>query len=300
VEGRYLLGTLVPSLYVDTAVTASWRAFNGVAVTLRPARASNLTLGFARTAVAPLVRPASLGTHALDALVRWEGTPSDTTRRPRADQLTALFARWVFPDDHAEVYAEWARQAAPRSLRELLVAPQDGRALTLGARALRPVARRGGTVTRYLRAELELTGTEQSITFRDRPVPQPFYTGLATREGYTHRGQLLGAAVGPGASAQWLAGDLVTTRGAVGLVLGRVRWENDALYRQPNVNFFRHDVTTLLGARAQARLPHADVRAEGSWARRYNYLFQNGFANPGGRRTVDVTNLTMVLAVTPR
>ena len=301
VEARYLLGTLVPSLYLDTSVTASWRAFNGVAATLRPSRAPDLTLGVSRTTVAPLARPGALGAHAVDALVRWQGAPGDSATRPRADQLTSAFARWVFPADGAEVYGEWARQTTPRSLRELLVAPQDGRALTLGARALRPIgARRAGAVPRYLRAELELTTTEQSITFRDRPVPQPFYTGLATREGYTHRGQLLGAAVGPGASAQWFATDLIAPRGSVGVVLGRVRWENDALYAQRDPNFFRHDVTTLLGVRAQGRLPLADLRADASWARRYNYLFQNGIANPGGRRTVDVTNVTLGLSVTPR
>ena len=44
----------------------------------------------------------------------------------------------------------------------------------------------------------------------------------------------------------------------------------------------------------------ADLRGEATWARRYNYLFQNGLANPGGRRTVDVTNLTFTLAVERR
>jgi hypothetical protein len=83
-------------------------------------------------------------------------------------------------------------------------------------------------------------------------------------------------------------------------VLGRVRWSNDDLYQQPNASFLRHDVSTLLGARAQARLRAYDLQGEATWARRYNYLFQNGFANPGGRRTVDVSNLTFVLAVTPR
>ncbi len=300
VEARYLVGVLTPSTFLDTAVTRVYRSLSGAAVTLRPAAARNVTLGLTRAVVAAVGdRTHDVAGHALDALLRWQAPPVDSAGRLRADQLTGVFARWLFPDDHAEVYAEWARQTTPRSIREFLAAPQEGAALTVGARALRPLGR-GPADARYLRFELELTNTEQSIAFRARPTPAPFYTGRATREGFTQRGQLLGAGVGPGASAQWLATDYVTRAGALGLVLGRVRWANDALYEQPNANFFRHDVSTLLGARAQARLPGVDVQGEATWARRYNYLFQNGAANPGGRRTVDLSNLTFVLAVTPR
>ncbi len=49
-----------------------------------------------------------------------------------------------------------------------------------------------------------------------------------------------------------------------------------------------------------AELALADVAVEGTWTRRYNYLFQNGGANPAGLRTVDVTNVTAAVVVTPR
>jgi hypothetical protein len=92
----------------------------------------------------------------------------------------------------------------------------------------------------------------------------------------------------------------VRLRYEAGLFAGRIRWNNDALYAQQGANFFRHDVSTFLGARGTVRAPTTDLALEGYWGRRYNYLFQNGFANPGGHRTVDVTNVTVVLTVTPR
>ncbi|MDF1505969.1 capsule assembly Wzi family protein, partial [Roseisolibacter sp. H3M3-2] len=300
VEARYLIGALTPSVFFDSAVTRQYRSFSGAAVTLRPAAARGLTLGLTRAVIATVGDRSSeaLG-HTLDALFRWQAPPDTAGGPMAADQLTGAFGRWVFADDHVEVYGEWARQTTPRSVGELLAAPQEGAAITLGARALRPLGRRT-TPDRYLRFELELTSTEQSIAFRDRPLPAPFYAGRATREGFTQRGQALGAAVGPGASAQWLATDYVTRDGSFGLGLARVRWFNDALYQQVAPNFFRHDVSTLLTARATRRLPLVDVQGEATWERRYNYLFQNGIANPGGRRTVDVGNLTFVLGVTPR
>jgi hypothetical protein len=300
VELRYLLGALTASTFSDTALVPGQRALNGLAATLRPTRLPNLTVGIARTVVTPLDRWGDVPAQAANVATRWDGG-DDLLAPVKSDQLTALTARWLFPREHAELYAEWARQQLPRSTRELLLAPHEGQGYTLGARALRPL---GGTASRpsdrYLRLEVELTNTEQSIAFRDRPVPRPFYTGLSTREGYTQRGQLIGAGTGPGSSAQWIGTDLITSSNAVGLVLGRIRWENDALYDQSNANFFRHDVSTLVGIRARRRLQLVDVRGEATWAKRYNYLFQNGLANPGGRRTVDVTNLTFMLAVEPR
>ena len=79
-----------------------------------------------------------------------------------------------------------------------------------------------------------------------------------------------------------------------------MRWENDALYRQPTANFFRHDVTMLGGARGAWRAPAYDVSAELTLGHRINYLTQNGFGNPGNFRTVDVHNLTFVFALSPR
>jgi hypothetical protein len=302
VEARYRLGVLSPSLYLEREILDTQRSFSGAAVTLRPARARGVTLGLTRAVVASVDRDLAVLEHALDVLTLWEPAPTDPAKRPSGDQLTGAFARWVLPADRVEIYGEAVRSGAPRELRELLLAPQDGRAYTLGARVLRPIgaSTRGVTPARYLRLAVELTDTERSVALRDRLPPEPMYTGLATREGYTQRGQVIGAAIGPGGSSQTLSADHVSGSTTLGLALGRIRWENDALYDQPSATFLRHDVSTLLTARATRRTRLVDVRGEATWARRYNYLFQNGFSNPGGRRTVDLTNLTFTLAVEPR
>jgi hypothetical protein len=297
VEARWNTGVLTPSLFVDTGATTRWRAISAVAATFTPARLRGLTLGVTRTVVSEVDSRAGASARALDALVRWSPTPSDTARRPAADQYGSLFLRWLVAPARAELYAEWARQGVPRSLRELLLAPHDRGALTVGVQSL---ATLGAPGRGHLRLQLEATSVEQSIAFRDRPAPPPFYTGLATRDGYTHRGQVLGAAIGPGSSSQWASVALVRPRAEVGVFLGRVRWQNDLMYARPNVNFFNHDVSTLLGARAARRTSRADVALEAQWSRRYNYLFQNGFVNPGGLRTIDVPSVTAALEITPR
>ena len=150
-----------------------------------------------------------------------------------------------------------------------------------------------------MRFQAEATNVEQSTVFPNQQVPD-FYTGSATAQGFTQRGQLLGASVGPGGQSQWFAGDWMAHDWSLGLMLQRIRWEDNALYRQPAVNFFRHDVTLLAGVRGTLRTRAYDFSASIAADPRYDYLFQNGYANPGGRRTIDVSNLTITFSAAPR
>jgi Capsule assembly protein Wzi len=296
VEAQLQLGALTPSLFTDSAPPSRWRSISAFAATLRPAN-GNVTVGLTRSVVTAMSHQGDATSHALDAIARWQSDVADSSHAPTSDQYASLFARWIIARAGAELYAEFAREGTPKSLREVLIAPHERGAITYGLRAYRPATAARRTFVRVL---LEGTSVEQSRAFRDEPTPQPFYTGVAARDGYTQRGQLLGAAIGPGASSQWISTDVVRREGEVGLFVSRIRWNNDALYTEQNPTFFKHDATTSLGVRGLASLPRADVQVEGTWARRYNYLFQNGFANPANLRTVDVTNVTLSLSVTPR
>jgi hypothetical protein len=210
------------------------------------------------------------------------------------DQIMSLFWRWIFPQAGFEVYGEWARMDNPKTATELLVAGHHTGGYTLGFQWAQPKRARD-----FLRLQTEITYLEQSTVFPDRPPPD-FYSGRATEHGYTQRGQPVGAAIGPGGSSQFVALDWLAPRWQAGWFVGRVRWNNDALYRKPGANFFQHDVTMLTGFRGARRMRFTDLSAELTFGYRLNYLFQWGDHNPGGFRTVDVRNLTLALVASPR
>jgi hypothetical protein len=297
---KAIAGTLTESNFFDDQPN-DYRSLSGAIVTLKPRFDSTLTFGFSRVVYgvieSPIIGPIA---HSLDFLTSWEyvALPGDTSAtgapRQRADQISALFARWVFPEAGLETWAEWARMDLPRFPGELLIAPHHSGAWTLGVQYAVP--RGGGAM---LRLQTELTYLEQSTVFPHRP-PHDFYTSRATFQGYTNRGQVIGAAIGPGGSSQWLAADYLARGWQGGAFAGRIRWENDALYREFVPNFLRHDVSVFAGIRGGVRAPRTDLSAELTFGYRYNYLFQNGFANPGGIRTVDKRNLSVRLSATPR
>ncbi len=298
VEGRAIIGSLTPSLYFrQPAGSPSGRALSGAVVTLRPSADTTVTVGFERMVLTPVHSGFDVFGHALDVLYRNQNLGSGTTpSTPRSsDQLTGAFARWLLPSARSEVYAEFSRSELPRSVRQFLIAPLYTGAYTLGvAHGWR--APQGASV--IVRAEL--TDLEQTRKFSDLPAPPDYYTGRAAPGGFTNRGQVLGAAIGPGSQSQYLGVDYYARTWQFGTFAERVRNQNDALYRQFAANLARHDVTLGGGVRGGLRLPALDVRGELAATNRLNYLFQNGQSNIFALGTVDVSNIALRFSLSPR
>ena len=305
VEARYVLGALRQSGFFEPAGAPSGsgtRSLSAIAATLRPAFDSNVTVGVARAVFANVEGVAGVPLHALDVLF-FIGQPnalgpSDISQRPGRDQVYSLFGRWVLPEAGFESYAEWARTEFPDGLRDALVAPNHTQGFTLGLQYARPIARVGGTG----RVQAEYTSVERSTTFRVRPTGS-YYTSRAVIQGYTQRGQVLGAAIGPGASSQWLAADYLARGWSAGLVATRVRWDNDAfndVERPEGAGFCKHDVSVLYGARGSVRRRFGTVAVSAIRGTRLNTFFQNFSpcfaADPDA---VDTRNATLTFSFTP-
>lgn len=302
VEARVIAGVLSESLYFDRDTANDYRSFSGGVITVAPMRPEGLTLGLARGVIGAIDRPEDFYRDAGDVFTRWD-EPIPLVARDRdepllgSDQVFSLFGRWVFPNDGVELYGEWAWLETPRSVRQLLQVPNYGRGYTVGAQW---VGTRSGSPIFQLSAEA--TTLERSPAARQRPTAS-FYLGRTTAQGYTQRGQIIGAAVGPGGSGQWVEGRYLFAggNGSVGATLGRIRWENDIFYTRPLISRWDHDVTVLASLVGSWRGPWLDVDGEMGISRRFNYLFQHAISNPvRPRPAVDLTNALFRLTVSPR
>jgi hypothetical protein len=280
-EAKWMIGTLTESRFFDSDSLNDLRSLSGAVVTFTPIVEPNLTVGAARVVYARIPGVGALPARALDAFGRWgEGANLRAARYGRAaEQLTSLFGRWVFPASSAEVYGEWGRIVLPASLKSMLVAPQFTQGFTIGLQWLpeiNPEAR--------LRLHLEMTNLEQSPASRSADTLS-FYVSSVVPQGYTHRGQVIGAAIGPGSSSQWLALDYLRGERSAGVFAGRIRWDTDAYYTQPtSVVYLAYDVSIFAGLRAAARILGRETAAEFWLQQRYNYLFQNpdyGYSRDG-------------------
>jgi Capsule assembly protein Wzi len=301
IEARLIVGGLTESKWFDTTQANNLRSLSAFAFTFRPNFEKNLVMGAARSVFAtnkggwPRI-PGRLF-DAFAATGRPNNRPlADSSLTPGGrDQIYSLFGRWVFPDDGFETYVEWARQEFPLSLRDLLVAPNHTQGYTLGLQWTRPTTWRDARV----RLQGEVTTVEQSATFRDRPVGS-FYTSRRVIQGYTQRGEPLAAAIGPGASSQWLAADYLEPHWSFGVFAGRIRWNEDihSTYGFPIYQgYCVHDVSVFPGARATAGGRFGYISADVTYGNRLNAYFQEQSGCPLGNSVLDIRNRTIRLTL---
>lgn len=293
IQGKWVLGVLSESEHFDSVAANDRRSYAAAALTFSPVGEPGLTLGVARAVYAAIDGSAAVLGRALDPFTRFRAAaPEPRGAGEGHDQLSTVFARWLFPRDGVEVYAELARQELPRSVRAGLTDPNHSQGYTVGGQWVAPA--RGA----MLRLHGEATYLEQSNTFTQRPTPT-FYVSRAVPQGYTHRGRVLGAAIGPGSSSQWLAAEVIGGRVRGGLFASRTRLNNDAYYQQqPNLSY-AHDVALVGGARAAVRIAGFEWSVQATRERRYNYLFQNRSPGFEGEKAVDIANRTLRLSVRP-
>ncbi|MCU0633452.1 MAG: capsule assembly Wzi family protein [Gemmatimonadaceae bacterium] len=301
---QLFLGRLSWSDYFrDPAPADSSRSLSGAMLVWRPWFDRRLQLGAARLVGAP-VAGNNLLVHALD-VVRDVGRPNaigrtDSTALRGPDQLFSVFAHWQLPDDHTAAWLEWGRAEQPASPTDLLASPNHSRALTIGIQHVRPWTSRAGWSTRLA---FEYTATNQTGTFRERPAGS-WYTSRSLPGGFTHRGQVLGAFIGPGSVTQWGALDLATRRGSAGVFVQRIKWDDDSFYTIPRPlgnGLCKHDVTLAWGLRGVLRtLRFGEAEATVASQQRMNLYWQAlGFCWANEELEVNARNVAVTFRWRP-
>ena len=304
VEMRWLMGGLTESHYFDTVSTNNVRSFAAIAATLQTKWDPNLSFGVARSVYGTAKGWGEIPWRWLDVFARTNAGKKgplvphvDSVLTPGGkDQILSFFARWVFPSDGVEAYVEWARRLLAGNLRDFLIAPNHTQGYTLGAQW-----RGGEWHSGTFRVQSEVTQLEQSATFRDEPVGS-WYTSRRVVQGYTNRGEVLGASIGPGASGQWLALDYLKPRWRLGAFAGRTRWNEDVhvTYGFPiYVGYCNHDVTIYTGLRGAKTGALGMVSADLTLGNRLTPFFQNGGGCPNNGDRLDVRNRTLSITFTP-
>jgi hypothetical protein len=141
----------------------------------------------------------------------------------RRDQLTSLFARWLFTGSKAEIYFEYGLNDHSWNTRDFLMTPEHSRVYTLGMNKL--ISYKGNT-DEYIQVGIEMTHMEQPLDRIFRGAGN-WYTHHQVLHGYTNRGEVLGAGIGPSGNFQTLQVSWVKSLKQIGLQLERYEHNGD-------------------------------------------------------------------------
>ena len=302
VDVQYFLGGMSysPFFFLENPVDTT-RSLAGLAIVWRPKFEKNLSLGVARLVMAPMAGHVYLK-HLFDPLLD-VGAPNavgrgDSTQFPGRDQLVSVFANWRLPADGAEIWAEWARAEMPRSLRDFFESPNRSEALTIGVQKVQP-AWKDWT----WRVGAEYTQTNQSSTFRERPMGW-WYTSRAVQAGFSQKGQVIGAMIGPGSVTQRLSLDFAGPTRSFGAFVYRIKWDDDSFFTIPRPNgngLCKHDVSLAAGVRGSVSTRAGAFEGTVTNQNRANVYWQSlGLCFANEILQVDKRNVSLELRYRPR
>jgi len=203
-----------------------WRYINGLVISYQPKWVPGLFLGVTRSFITyykdmgssikdflPVITP-------LDKKANYGETESPFPN----DQRASFFMRWLWLKTHAELYVEYFREDHAFDLRDMILQAEHTHAYLFGIRKMIPL---NHYKNQFIQFNLEVTQLEQTTTNPARPSKYIYVHYAGIPQGYTNRGQLLGAGIGPGSNMQSISVSWVKGLKTIGLEFERLVQNND-------------------------------------------------------------------------
>tara|TARA_R110000868_G_scaffold235273_6_gene489077 strand:+ start:18496 stop:20076 length:1581 start_codon:yes stop_codon:yes gene_type:complete len=241
-EFKLLWGSLEESDYFDADKENNYRYLAGGFLAFQPRFIKGLKLGFGR-----MMYKRFNEFEAIDLLVmayRYDDADRNpdnpNTGNDDFDQLAALSMEWTFPEQGFEAYMEFGKNDFGGVLGGQ--EPEHSRAYTLGFSKLLLLKDDKIIKLAYERAVLDRS--KAAFLYRRHNI---WYQHSYIRQGYTHKGQVIGAGIGPGSSSDVFDFDLFTKNGKLQLFAQRIRFNDDYYFDTFN-DQFHHDHEWFLEA----------------------------------------------------
>lgn len=188
------------------------------------------------------------------------------------DQMLSFYLRWVFDKEAAEIYAEYGRNDHSGNATDFLLEPEHSRAYIIGLRKLfSGLARK-----RDLEFFMEFSNLEGGKSGLVRDIPT-WYQHHQIKHGYTNRGQLIGAGIGPGSNSQTVGLTWVKTLNRTGVFFERIARQNDFYYEAFSTyrNSRSHWVDLSLNAHKSLQYDKFLLSAQLGFIYSLNYQWRN-------------------------
>lgn len=236
VQSHMFVGRLSSSYFDDDHLPAGRVHISGLKVDYSPWFAEDLNVGLIRTFT---VNEADIGgvtdyVPFFQPFLKYRFQNESNVRgNDRHDQRASAYFNWSFRESRFTIYGEFARDDHSADLRDLFLQPNHTRAFLLGFQKGFDGLQSGSA----WQINAEIVQTEYTSTMEVRRAGLlSFYSHGTVRQGYTHKGQMLGSYYGAGGNGWYLS--ILNQRewGSVGILFERVARNKDLYQKLREIN----------------------------------------------------------------
>ena len=285
-EFRSIWGLMRESDYFDNNPDNDLRYFQGGGIFLQPSFLPGFSFGMSRIHYRDL-QDQDFGVNDLFISFADFSSNTDTLRNGNVvndvyDQMTSANFKWTFEEIGFEAYFELARNDFS-NIRSILTEPEHSRAYTIGFAKMIDIGK--GRVFKGVYEHANLGGPRLNFV-RGGPT---YYTHHMARAGYTQRGQVLGAGIGPGGSGDIGMISYYYPQGLFGFSFQRIRFNDDYAFNTFTSTGDRpFDTEYSICLKAVRFVNDMVFGAEiiGSQRLNWNYIYKNDAVNIYGKVTM--------------
>jgi hypothetical protein len=250
-----------------------WRYINAMSISYQPKWVPGLFLGFNRSIQ---VYNGDLGSGFLDYLPvlspiqKKNAGGNEVDDKKNRDQVASIFFRWVMKESKFEFYGEYGKNDFPVNYIDMFESPEHSRAYIMGFSKIFTI---DTNKRRYLKCNLEITTMEQTADRIIRPAGAWYQHGIIFH-GYTNRGEVLGAGIGPGSNLQTLDFSLWEKNNSWGIQFERYAHNMDFYYDVfVPYQFTNKWVDFALNTYAYRRYGDLGIQAKINASKLFNYQY---------------------------
>ena len=247
-----------------------WRYLSGITMTYQPKWIPRLSLGFSRVVqqYSETAKENNDYFAAFSNLFRSNDKFDDIVR----DQLASVFMRYFWTSTKSEFYFEFSRNDTAFDFRDFFLMPGHAAGYLFGFSKLFPFKQKEN---QFIEASLEWTILQQNAGRIIRNA-STFYIHSRVRNGYTHKGEILGAGIGPSSNAQTINVNWVNNMNKIGLQFERYVHNGDLYIDlfQHIQNYRRHWVDVSIFATASWQFDNLVLGGKIGLINSLNYQYQ--------------------------
>lgn len=256
--------------------TNDWRYINGLSINYQPKWVPGLFVGLNRVIQVYHEDLGNTFSDYLPIISPFQKRNTNGEDAKNRDQLASLFFRWVMKESKFEFYGESGWNDHSQNLTDLFQSPEHSRAYLFGFNKLFMLDK---NKNKYLKVNFETTHLEQSADRIVRPAGAWYQHGIILH-GYTNKGEVLGAGIGPGSNLQTLDFSVWEKDKVWGIQVERYAHNMD-FYYDTYTNYDHKWVDLALNTYAYRKYGNLGIQAKinTSLMGNYQYQYDNSLIN---------------------